>query len=234
MPGGRPNCSGSSLPIRGGRSSSQFLEIAGTRLCLAGIRGSISTSCMSSAMRGASPGLMKQGLKRQVDKGLQRELRPKPVLYTAVRWAIVNIATESSAGASAPTAAIRIRYEDFVANPAATLDRIVALVDERATTPCRELAPADVTPQHQVAGSRHRMRAVITVRTRRTWKVDMPASQQIARRFRLARRCCGRYGYALRPSSNAGRRSMRIVQSMAERLALGGFWSCGLRRSPSA
>lgn len=140
---------------------------------------------------------LKQGFKRQVDKGLQRELRPKSLLYTAVRWGIVNIATEFLRRRVGANRSIRVRYEDFVADPRGTLDRIVSLVEQSETIPTQRDQPVALTPQHQVAGSRHRMQSEITVRHDERWKAQMPAWQQ----YFVALVCAPllwRYGYRLR------------------------------------
>lgn len=140
---------------------------------------------------------LKKGYKRQVDQGLQRELRPKSLLYTAVRWSIVNIATEFLRRRLCTGRSIRVRYEDFVADPEGTLDRIVSLVDQPKVI--RE--PGDeaitITPQHQVAGSRHRMQSKIIVGKDERWSAQMPAWQQ----YFVTLVCAPllrRYGYGLR------------------------------------
>lgn len=144
------------------------------------------------------------GHERQVEKGLQRELRPKPLLHTALRWMIVNLATETLCRRLGKTRSIRIRYEDFVRDPHATLDRIFRLVGV-ATVPAQlgaEQRP--MTPQHQVAGSRHRMEKTIIVRKDESWMRKMPKRTQIA----VAALCAPlmlRYGYSLRPADQPGR-----------------------------
>ncbi len=141
--------------------------------------------------RGVAWSLLK-GHRRQADKGVQRDLVPKPLLYTAIRWTIVNLATEWLCRRLGPSHAIRVRYEDFVADPQATIGAITALVGEVA-----QATPGDTfAPQHQVAGSRHRMQRSITVRKDETWKTEMPRAKRIV--FTLA--CAPllrRYGYAL-------------------------------------
>lgn len=140
---------------------------------------------------------MSKGYKRQVDKGVQRELRPKWLLHTALRWAIVNVAADLLCRRIGKSRAMRVRYEDFVADPEATVDRILDMVDGR-----KPIADDDrggpMTPQHQVAGSRHRMAKSITITKDESWKSKMPRYKQIL--FALI--CAPlfrRYGYPLRP-----------------------------------
>ncbi|WP_327753318.1 sulfotransferase [Sphingobium sp. SJ10-10] len=144
--------------------------------------------------RGVAWSLMK-GHRQSVEKGVQRELRPKPLLYTALRWSMVNLAAEWLCRRVGPGRSIRVRYEDFVDDPRGEIGRIVALVGETPHLPAADLAPFE--PQHQVAGSRHRMQKSLTIRGDDKWKREMPGWKQ-----RLFAFLCGpllrRYGYALR------------------------------------
>jgi hypothetical protein len=144
--------------------------------------------------RGVAWSLMK-GHGRSVEKGVQRELRPKPLLYTALRWSMVNIAAEMLCRRVGPGRCIRVRYEDFVDDPRGIIGRIVALVGEMPHLPATGLAP--FAPQHQVAGSRHRMQKSLSIKGDDKWKREMPGWKQ-----RLFTLLCApllrRYGYALR------------------------------------
>lgn len=172
-------------------------KLPGRAFALAGIAGiELHVVHVVRDARGVAWSL-KQGFKREVDKGLQRELRPKPLLYTAVRWAIVNIATELLRRRVGANRSIRIRYEDFVADPRATLDRIVSLVDEREIISVPRDQPTALIPQHQVAGSRHRMLPEITLRQDGRWKAQMPAWQQYLVVL-VSAPLLRRYGYGLR------------------------------------
>ncbi|WP_254302401.1 sulfotransferase family protein [Sphingobium chlorophenolicum] len=144
--------------------------------------------------RGVAWSLMK-GHRLSVEKGVQRELRPKPLLYTALRWSMVNLAAEMLCRRVGPGRAIRVRYEDFVDDPRREIGRIVTLVGERPHLPADGLAPFE--PRHQVAGSRHRMRKSLTIRGDDKWKRDMPGWKR-----KLFTLLCApllrRYGYSLR------------------------------------
>lgn len=149
--------------------------------------------------RGVAWSLMK-GHRRSVEKGVQRELRPKPLLYTALRWSMVNLAAEWLCLRVGPGRSIRVRYEDFVEDPRGEIGRIVALVGERPHLPATGLAPFE--PQHQVAGSRHRMQKSLIIRGDDKWKREMPGWKQ-----RLFTLICApflrRYGYSLRSGDAA-------------------------------
>ncbi|WP_234419129.1 sulfotransferase family protein [Sphingomonas sp. EC-HK361] len=136
---------------------------------------------------------LNKAIKRQVDKGVQRELRPKPLAYTALRWSIVNLATEWLCRRVGPGRHVRVRYEEFVADPPATLARILTLVGER---PVPSVLGAPMVPQHQVAGSRHRMQSAITIASDERWKTAMPRLRRWWVTL-LTAPLLRRYGYAL-------------------------------------
>ena len=56
--------------------------------------------------------------KRDVKSGLQREIKPKSVSRTALRWTMVNLGTEYLSRKLDPKKVMRVRYEDFVSDPA--------------------------------------------------------------------------------------------------------------------
>ncbi|MEW9857033.1 sulfotransferase [Novosphingobium sp. M1R2S20] len=137
---------------------------------------------------------LRKPYKRDVEKGLQRDLNPKPLFYAALRWMSVNLAAEKLCGYVGPHRSLRIRYEDFVAAPEETVAAILSLV-RGAPVGSRVLPESGaLEPWHQMAGSRHRMQRTIRVREDGNWKQVMPADQQ-----RWVTRLCGRllrrYGY---------------------------------------
>ncbi len=149
--------------------------------------------------RGVAWSLMKP-YKREVEKGIQKEVKPKPLFYTAIRWMMVNLAAELLCRQVGRRRSIRIRYEDFVADPRATLESIISLTGEEVR-PDQYRRDQPFHPEHQVAGNRHRMQKAITLRKDDRWHEEMPAHKQLA--FSIA--CVlflKRYGYPL--GLNAG------------------------------
>lgn len=147
---------------------------------------------------------LKKGYKRQVDVGIQRELLPKPLLYTALRWAVVNLATERLCRRLGWHRSVRIRYEDFVADPRGTVRRILTLADPEMAAQNLNMVANSISPQHQVAGSRHRMQPEIVVGRDEHWKETMPRFQ----RWLVTLACAPllvRYGYSLRTMEPKGR-----------------------------
>lgn len=150
--------------------------------------------------RGVAWSMMKP-FRQQLEKGLQKELKPKPLIYTALRWAIVNVTAQLLCWKVGPRRSMRVRYEDFVEDPAKILERVLAMVGQKGS----EVASLDarmIFPQHQVAGSRHRMQEVLTIERDDGWEHEMPRSKQLA--FSLV--CAPLmlwYGYMLSPSKRS-------------------------------
>lgn len=136
-----------------------------------------------------------KGHARSVKDGVQRELKPKLLLHSALRWSMVNIAAEILCKRVGPGRSLRVRYEDFVENPRDTIARILALVGEQSHLAGTQAAP--FSPQHQVAGSRHRMQKSLLLRGDDKWTREMPPYKQAFVTLMCAP-LLHRYGYPLR------------------------------------
>ena len=127
-------------------------------------------------------------------KGLQRVIVPKPLLYSAARWAYVNLAAEWLGRKVGPSKYLRLRYEDVAADPVNGLRRIASLAGI-ALDP-RDFEDGEFNPAHQVAGNRLRMQKAIRIRSDDSWQKEMPEGKQ-----KLLTRACGfllaRYGYPM-------------------------------------
>lgn len=139
---------------------------------------------------------MMKPIKQQVEAGVQKDLKPKPLLHTALRWLVVNLAAEALAARLGPKRTVRVRYEDFVSNPRASLSRVLGLVGRNADGLPDGLS-APFRPQHQVSGSRHRMQKTLLIRTDEAWRSSLSPARQLI----VALVCAPllwRYGYRLR------------------------------------
>jgi hypothetical protein len=142
---------------------------------------------------------LRKAYKPDARRGVQRELRPKSVLYTSFRWSTVNLMTEMLCRKVGRGRSLRVKYEDFVADPDATVRAILSMVHGSAVHE-PVIDPAGViTPHHQMAGSRHRMQKTIAFRKDCGWHDQMPPSMQ-----RQVSMLCGslmrRYGYGEIPA----------------------------------
>jgi hypothetical protein len=142
---------------------------------------------------------MTKSIKRTLEGGVQKDLEPKPLIRTALRWLIVNLAAEMLSARLGPKRAVRVRYEDFVADPRASLSRVLALVGRGA-----ELLPdgrtVPIRPLHQVSGSRHRMQKNLLIDEDEAWQGSMsPARQAIV--AAICAPLLRRYGYPWRAAA---------------------------------
>ena len=153
--------------------------------------------------RGVAWSMMKP-FKRQIDKGLQKDLKPKPLIYTALRWAIVNAAAQLLCWRLGPERSMRIRYEDLVENPADILRQILAMVGEEASGALSN-DERTIFPHHQVAGSRHRMQQSLTIERDERWQFEMPRSKKLVFSIICAPLML-QYGYLLKRSKGGGLR----------------------------
>ncbi len=163
--------------------------------------------------RGVAWSMMKP-YRRAVEDGIQKELKPKPMWYTAARWIVVNLGVEMLRLRLPRKRSIRVRYEDFVLDPEGTVTSILDLVGHDYVSP--EHGAEVMKPQHQIAGSRHRMQEEISIRKDIGWTSQMPRSMQNLFSF-LTAPLLARYGYLGSPpgQANAERnRDRRILEDV--------------------
>lgn len=133
----------------------------------------------------------------QIDpaKGLQKELKPRPAYRTAIRWRLYNAAAEKLTRRVGDDRAVLVRYEDLVANPLAELERIGRCVGLGLTSlGQRAAAHEPLTPRHQMAGSRIRMKDRLLLESDSAWESEI-ADADRRNVARLAGQQLRRYGY---------------------------------------
>jgi hypothetical protein len=124
---------------------------------------------------------------------------------TALYWSAWNLATERIATRAA-IPYLRFRYEDLVADPAATLEQLAELVDlPSIAPPVNADGELLLAHTHQVSGNPSRLRSgAIPLRLDDAWVDDMPAfDRRLAGAFTMPLR--QRYGYG-RAGSHTGTR----------------------------
>ena len=127
--------------------------------------------------RGVCWSMMKP-YRRSVEGGIQKETKPKSLWQTAARWFTVNLGAEILRLRLPRKRSMRVRYEDFVSNPAATVRSILNLLGEGYIMP--SYGADTIKPQHQIAGNRRRMDNQITISKDIGWARQMPRADQAA------------------------------------------------------
>lgn len=140
-----------------------------------------------------------QSHKADLNAGLQRDIDPRSVVYTAARWSTVNLATEALNWRVGPGRFTRVRYEDFTAEPASTFERIgQSLGYDLSHVGALIQGGKQISPKHQISGNRLRMQRSIKVVQDESWRDHMPSRQQAVFGW-----LCGwllkRYGYVYWP-----------------------------------
>ena len=104
-------------------------------------------------------------------------------MLSLLRWIVRNLATEWVCARLGPQRTMRLRYEDFVADPSGALQRIGSLLD----VDLRELAQAASSGEpmeagHNVGGNRTKKSGLITLRPdAQEWRGTLtPAEQRVA------------------------------------------------------
>jgi Sulfotransferase family len=118
-------------------------------------------------------------------------------LVSVVRWTVQNLAAEWVCARLGPKRAMRLRYEDFVADPQAALGRIGSLIGLDLTDVAKAAASGEpMRAGHNVGGNRTKKSGYITLRPdEQEWKSALsPAEQRLS--WVLMGWLLRRYGYA--------------------------------------
>jgi hypothetical protein len=102
-------------------------------------------------------------------------------LLSVVRWTVQNLAAEWVCTRLGPKKTMRLRYEDFVADPKGALERIGSLI-ELDLTDVADAASSGQPMQagHNVGGNRTKKSGIITLRPElaKEWKPALSATEQ--------------------------------------------------------
>jgi hypothetical protein len=142
--------------------------------------------------RGVAWSMMKTH-KVDLSAGVQRPVGGAPALRTAHRWIAFNLLTEFAVSTNGTERSVRLRYEDFTADPLAALEPALAMLGYHAkSTDVTDLK--ELIPGHQVAGSRVRMQKSLSISRDDSWVRQMPERDRksVERRAGWMLR---RYGY---------------------------------------
>ena len=131
------------------------------------------------------------------EAGVQIDIPARPVWRSALSWAYYNLLTEYVI-ASRKIPAVRLRYEDLIADPRAALARIGALADANFDEAADRIeSGVGVAPGHMIAGNRLRMQSTVTLRQDLEWRQRMTLGQELCF-WSLAGPMALRYGYGPR------------------------------------
>lgn len=119
-------------------------------------------------------------------------------LASTSKWLIWNVQAEAVARQLPPERVLRIRYEDFVSRPRATIGSILDFVRESGSDPFSDDRTVDLSPNHTVSGNSDRFRrGLVTIREDNEWRLQQSGFDNIVATL-LSGPLLHRYGYKLR------------------------------------
>jgi hypothetical protein len=122
---------------------------------------------------------LKKSFTKQEEQGIPRQIKALPVWRAAAQWCLVNLQSEWVKRQLPQERSLCIRYEDFVTDPKATLQRI----GEFAGCNLWELgdavmAGATMNVHHTIAGNRLRMAGRVKLRADEEWRCKLSRQEQ--------------------------------------------------------
>jgi hypothetical protein len=139
---------------------------------------------------------LRKTLKKDVQAGIMWDHEGRPMWKTAVRWTVLNLASEWVCARLGPGRAMRLRYEDFVADPEAALGRIGSLIGLDLAGVAEAASSGEpMRAGHNIGGNRTKKSGYVTLRPdAREWRKALsPAEQRLA--WALMGWLMRRYGY---------------------------------------
>lgn len=117
----------------------------------------------------------KKALEADQKSGVQFAIKPRSAWYSVAFWAFINVLA-AVVCLFRRRQSLRMRYEDFVAEPQAQLERLgrVCDLDYSATTQAL-LTGQPLKVEHPIAGNRMRMKGSVTLKPDWEWRDRLPA-----------------------------------------------------------
>jgi hypothetical protein len=128
--------------------------------------------------------------------GLMRDHKGHSMWKTIARWTVRNLASEWVCIQLGPKRTMRLRYEDFVADPKTALERIGSLIElDLADAASAAASGEPMQAGHNIGGNRTKESGTITLRPdTKEWRSDLsPTEQRLS--WMLIGWLMRRYGY---------------------------------------
>lgn len=168
----------------------------------------------------------KKALEADKKSGVQIAIKPRPAWYSVAFWAFINVLA-AIVCLFRRRRSLRMRYEDFVAEPQTQLERLgqVCGLDYSATAKAL-LIGEPLKVEHPIAGNRMRMKGNVTLKPDWEWRDRLPARDRA-----VCWLCAGwlllAFGY--------GRNRRRNQPSPSAGLSwFATLWGCLTRSAPSS
>ena len=117
----------------------------------------------------------KKALEADQKAGVQFASKPRSAWYSVAFWAFINVLAAIVCLARRRHS-LRMRYEDFVAEPKAQLERLGQVFDlDYSATADALLTGQSLKVEHPIAGNRMRMKGNVTLKPDWEWRDRLPA-----------------------------------------------------------
>jgi hypothetical protein len=139
---------------------------------------------------------LRKSFEKDLQAGIMWDHKAHPAWKTVVRWIVLNLASEWVCSQLGPKRTMRLRYEDFVADPEAALERIGSLIELDLTDVADAAAAGKpMHAGHNIGGNRTKKSGFITLRPdAKEWKSALsPTEQRLS--WALMGWLMRRYGY---------------------------------------
>ena len=139
---------------------------------------------------------LRKTFKKDIQAGIMWDHKGRPMWKTVARWIVLNLATEWVCTQLGPKKTMRLRYEDFVADPKGALERIGSLLELDLTDVADDASSGKpMQAGHNIGGNRTKKSGIITLRPdAQEWKSALsPTEQRLS--WALMGWLMRRYGY---------------------------------------
>jgi hypothetical protein len=138
---------------------------------------------------------LRRASRRDLPAGVARTRLPRPVARTALFWLVTNVLADAACRRVGRDRSLRVRYEDLIARPLASLRAIDGFIPEGLSAVDAVFSGAGAVPHHTVAGNRMRMVQHVQLQPDVEWRRRMPAGQRLTA-WLIAGGLMRGYGYA--------------------------------------
>jgi Sulfotransferase family len=139
---------------------------------------------------------LRKTFKKDLQAGIMWDHKGHPMWKTVVRWTVLNLASEWVCTQLGPERTMRLRYEDFVADPKAALERIGSLIGlDLKDVAIAASSGKPMHAGHNIGGNRTKKSGTITLRPNaEEWRTALsPTEQRLS--WMLMGWLMRRYGY---------------------------------------
>ena len=138
----------------------------------------------------------RKSFEKDLQAGIMWDHKGRPMWKTIIRWTVQNLASEWVCTQLGPKRTMRLRYEDFVADPKAALERIGSLIGlDLKDVAIAASSGKPMHAGHNIGGNRTKKSGTITLRPNaEEWKSALsPTEQRLS--WMLMGWLMRRYGY---------------------------------------